>query len=209
MSDRFSSMTELLRALPAADNYSIQVDTRYQSRVKIFAPHGGCIEPCTGPIVLALADGRFDSFVFHGVRKKDCYRELHVTSTHYDEPACLSMASQADLAIAVHGCDGNDEFMEIGGANTVERESLAAAMNLLGYRLRPPGDQRRGEQPENFANRAKYGGIQIELSAGFRRMLFPGFPRAAVRHPANFPRFINSFRAWLITHEQQLHPPHA
>ena len=209
MTDRFASMQRLLQELPAAENYSIQVNASRRSRVKLFAPHGGCIEPCTGPIVAALADAGFDSYIFQGVRRKDCYRTLHVTSVHYDEPACLELVATSELAVAIHGCDGEEAFIEVGGGNTAFRELLERRLNAQGYKLRRPPAARGGEDPANFVNRARQRGIQLELSAGFRRMLFPGFPRVVTRHPEHFPAFLDTMWKWLAEVEQQLGPSHA
>ena len=110
-------MTELVSTLPARENYTIRVDSSHASKIKVFAPHGGCIEPCTGPIALALAKDNFDCFVFSGIRQKDCFKMLHVTSTRYDEPRCLAMAREAEVALAVHGCDGEEPFAQVGGGN--------------------------------------------------------------------------------------------
>ncbi len=209
MPDRFASMQQLLKELPASENYSLQVQRDFRSRVKLFAPHGGCIEPCTGPLVMALTEKGFDSYVFHGVRKKDCYRTLHVTSVHYDEPACLDLAAEAEVAVAIHGCDGREEFIEVGGGNTELRESLEARLRSGGYDLRRPADARIGEDPRNFVNRARQRGVQLELSAGFRRKLFPDFPRAASRHPVHFPAFLQAMGEWLNDLEERLGRPHA
>src|SRR5260221_1402001 len=110
-------MTELLRKVPPEGNYTMHVETRHRSDVKLFAPHGGCVAPCTGPLVREIAQGRFDHFIFNGIRKKDCFRTLHVTSVNYDEPRCLAMARDALIALAIHGCDGAESFIEVGGGN--------------------------------------------------------------------------------------------
>jgi phage replication-related protein YjqB (UPF0714/DUF867 family) len=190
-------MTELLRSLPPEENYSIHTDEKYRSRIKLFAPHGGCIEPCTAPVALTLAEGLFDSFVFYGSRKKDCFKMLHVTSIHYDEPACMRMISNAELGIAIHGCAGDETFLEIGGMHIPGRKSFESTLVSAGYIIRSADEGRRGEANKNFINMAKKGGIQIEMSAGFRKMLFPGYPRSVTRHPVHFSRFIHICRTWL------------
>jgi len=202
--DHFSSMTELLSTLPARDNYTIHVDGSHASKVKIFAPHGGCIEPCTGPIALALAIDDFDCFVFSGVRKKDCFKTLHVTSTHYDEPRCLAMVQEAEVALALHGCDGDDAFAQVGGGNEELVRKLSGYLIGLGYSVVPVSGKLKGEDQRNFINRARQKGIQLELSAGFRRNLFPSFPRSIQRHPEEFPKFIESMRSWMLGIERPL-----
>ena len=202
--DHFSSMTELMSALPARDNYTIQVDGSHASRVKVFAPHGGCIEPCTGPIALSLAMDNFDYFVFSGIRKKDCFEILHVTSTHYNEPRCLAMVREAEVAIALHGCDGDDAFAQVGGGNEELAQKLIDYLNGLGYSADAASRDLKGKDKRNFINLARKRGIQLELSAGFRRNLLPSFPRSIQRHPEEFPKFIDAMRGWMLGIERWL-----
>ncbi len=202
--DNYSSMSDLLRNLPSRDNYEIFADRSRRSKLKLFAPHGGCIEPCTSQLTAAIAASLFDSYVFSGMRKKDCYRNLHVTSTHYDEPQCVEMAAEAEVALALHGCDGEETFAQIGGGNAELASDLLRRLNDLGYTAIRPSEHLRGIEEANFINRARQGGVQIELSVGFRRMLFPGFPRSLQRHPSEFPRFVEAMRSWALLVEGKL-----
>lgn len=197
-------MTELLAGLPAAGNYTIQVDRLQRTKVKLIAPHAGCIEPATGQIVRSLAEGKFDSYLFSGIRRKDCFRTLHVTSIRYDEPHALRFARDSDLAVAVHGCNGEESYLQIGGGNRERSEGLAAYLDGLGYTIRKESNDLNGEHPDNIVNLARQQGIQMELSAGFRRELFPGFPRTLQRHPVQFPRFIEALSKWLDETELSL-----
>jgi phage replication-related protein YjqB (UPF0714/DUF867 family) len=199
--DRFPSMTALQAQLPAEGNYSLHCESSRGSGIALFAPHGGCIEPGTDRIVVELAAAEFNYFLFRGIRRTDCFRTLHVTSAHYDEPSCLALAGRSVVAVALHGCDGEEAFLEIGGANTAAVNSLRAHLAALGYRVLAPAPGRPGVDAGNFINRSSEGGVQVELSAGFRAMLFPGFPRTDQRHPVAFPSFIAAFRRWLLAAE--------
>jgi phage replication-related protein YjqB (UPF0714/DUF867 family) len=199
--DRYPSMSALQAELPAAGNYSLYCESSRGSKVTLFAPHGGCIEPGTDRIVVELAGSEFDYFLFRGIRRTECFRTLHVTSAHYDEPSCLALARRSAIAVAIHGCDGAEEFLEVGGANGAVAEALRAALAEGGYRVRTPAPGRPGVDAANFINRSSAGGVQVELSAGFRAMLFPGFPRTDQRHPVAFPAFLSTFRRWLVPAE--------
>jgi phage replication-related protein YjqB (UPF0714/DUF867 family) len=196
--DTFGSMIELVGALAAGDNYSLQIDTSHHSAVKIFAPHAGCIEPCTGPVAVAIAAGHFDLFAFHGTRKKDCFDTLHVTSARYDLPECVRLAAEAELAVSIHGCAGKESFLEIGGSASGTAAELTEFLLARGFDARVPPLSRRGEDPGNFINKAKRGGIQIEMSEGIRRALFPSYPRPLSRHPQLFNSFVDPIRNWLL-----------
>jgi len=200
--DTFSSMTELMDRVPAHKNYSFHINQSNRSRIKLFAPHGGCIEPCTGPIAVAIGMNLLDYFVFSGKRASECFKMLHVTSTHYDEPHCLQMVGEAELAIAIHGCEGNDNIMYIGGGNKKVSASAYRFFIENGYRVESALEEMKGEDKRNFINRARYQGVQFELSAGFRRNLFPSFPKSIQRHPQEFPKFVRHMHSW-INHVEQ------
>ena len=50
--DRYPSMSALLTDLPSTGNYVLHCESERRSRVALFAPHGGCIEPGTDRIVV-------------------------------------------------------------------------------------------------------------------------------------------------------------
>ena len=195
--DRFENMTELLAHLSPDHHYQIQYNNTHNSRVKLFAPHGGCIEPCTGNIVIEIAGERFDYYVFRGIMKKNCFDTLHVPSTRFDEPRCQQMASQAFVAFGIHGCDGEKEYLEIGGGNKALATSLHDCLVEEGYHAIYAPKGRKGEGERNFVNLARHKGVQLELSSGFRKSLFPDFPRTLQRNPKTIQRFISAIQQWL------------
>ncbi len=199
-------MSALLAALPARDNFAIHADRSHGSKVKIFAPHGGCIEPCTEPVVLALSMDLYDCYVFSGRRSSGCFATLHVTSTRYDEPQCLALAEEAELALAVHGCEGREELVYVGGGNADLAAKFLARLVAEGFPAQLAPADMAGGDPRNFVNRARQNGIQLELSAGFRKSLFPSFPKSLQRDPVLFPRFVETVRTWLASVEQYLDP---
>jgi phage replication-related protein YjqB (UPF0714/DUF867 family) len=205
--DKFRSMTELLAALPARENYSVHVDQSHRSSIKIFAPHGGCIEPCTEPVALSIALERYDCFVFSGRRSHGCFATLHVTSVHYDEPQCLALAAEAEIGVAIHGCEGAESIVYVGGGNPALAADLIAHLVAGGFPARPAPARMAGGDDRNFVNRARRKGVQIEMSAGFRKALFPSFPRTLQRDPVYLPRFIATMQAWLVRAEQSLASP--
>jgi len=195
--DKFNSMSELLSQLPADDHYCIHYTDTRKSNVKLFAPHGGWIEPCTGSLAIEIAGESFDYFVFHGMMTKNCFRTLHVSSTRYDEPRCQQMARQALVAVAIHGREAEEEFIEIGGGN---RELVAGLHEYLIGQGCPAvcgSKNHKGEDERNFINLAHHKGVQLELSSGFRKSLFPDFPGTLQRNPKTFQPFITAMQQWL------------
>ena len=204
--DKYSSMSALLAALPARGNYGIHADRARRSRIKIFAPHGGCIEPCTEPIALAIAGERYDCFVFSGRRASGCFAVLHVTSTRYDEPQCLSMAEEAELALAIHGCEGGEAALYVGGGNEALAADLLAHLSAEGFPAKQAPADMAGGDVRNFVNRARLNGIQLELSAGFRKSLYPSFPKTLQRDALLLSRFVESVRLWLTHTDAKMDP---
>lgn len=195
--DRFKKMTELLAHLSPDNHYRIQYTDTRDSKVKLFAPHGGCIEPCTGSLVMEIAGESYDYFVFHGMMMKNCFQTLHVSSTRYDEPHCQQMARQALVAVAIHGCDGDKEFVEIGGGNSELVANLHDYLTGHGYPAICAPKNRKGEDERNFINLAREKGVQLELSSGFRKSLFPDFPRTGQKNPRTTQPFISTMQGWL------------
>jgi phage replication-related protein YjqB (UPF0714/DUF867 family) len=99
--DRYPNFEMLPRA-ERADNFCIDCRRR-PSPVAIIAPHGGKIEPGTSIIAAAIAADDYCLYCFEG-RKCQGNRYLHITSTHFDEPQCLTLISGCDQVVAVHGC---------------------------------------------------------------------------------------------------------
>ena len=206
MQDTFPSMKSLLANVREDGNYEFEICTLRESAVKLFAPHGGCIEPGTAPIVKALAGLEYDYFIFRAIRRGGgCRKLLHVTSAHYDEERCQSMSRAALLSLSVHGCKGSRKFIEVGGGNRAFAGSLYDVLRKK-YSVKLRSGNRDGSNPQNFINIAVNQGVQLELSEGFRNHLFVGYPRSMARHPETFPEFIRTVRAWLREIEHKLRP---
>ena len=205
MPDKFNSMKSLLKAIPAEGNYEFEICRERQSVIKLFAPHGGCIEPGTRRIVQSLASKRWDYFIFRGRRNgNDCYDTLHVTSEGYDEERCVDMANSAILAVAVHGRGGDDSRIEVGGGSFKLAKDLVEHLREHGYPAVPAPRSMDGSSPKSFVNLAREKGIQLELTDGFRNSLFSDYPKRPQPRQKIFDGFIETLRAWLTDAEKVL-----
>lgn len=92
MSDKYNNFAELSAGeLPG----SYRIDFRNShSEVIIAAAHGGSIEPGTSEITLALAGNSRSYYLFEG-NKASNNRDLHITSSNFDEPECITLLSQS------------------------------------------------------------------------------------------------------------------
>lgn len=200
MADKYSTFEEL-KDSEQADDYRVVVrDAR--AWVAIVAPHGGGIEPGTSEVTLAIAQDDLSFYLFEGT-KKQANRDLHITSTKFDEPKCLQLLKGVEVAVTVHGEGGDREVVYLGGRNRELGERLRAELEPRGFRVeRHTSPWLQGADPDNICNRCTSGlGVQLELSAGLRKTFFRSVPNAARRAytTERFALFSQAVRAALAS----------
>jgi phage replication-related protein YjqB (UPF0714/DUF867 family) len=150
---------------------------RRWSRYAIIAPHGGGIEPGTSELAKAIAGWNHSYYSFEGI-KLSGNELLHITSTQFDEPKCVALLGRVDIAIAVHGCEGTDAVVQVGGLHSALGKYMLDALNAAGISAVMADTNLAGLQPDNICNRGRSGmGLQMELSTGLRRSMFKGLNR--------------------------------
>ncbi|MFE5482537.1 poly-gamma-glutamate hydrolase family protein [Streptomyces sp. NPDC056527] len=177
----------------------------------IIAPHGGGIEAGTSELCLAIAGytptgagaapaavagvPQRDYWMFEGLASSG---ELHVTSTHCDDPAALAVCGHNLYAVSLHGFapeTGPAKQILIGGREQRLMRNLASAFAAHGLTT-GTGTSRldvtvvvagvdsplNGDDPANIVNRTSSGaGAQLEISTELRRAMFGTFGSAADR----------------------------
>ena len=199
--DRYSSFPELTRHVQEGVDYQRHILDR-ASMVAIVAPHGGGIEPGTSEIALALAGKDFSVYCFEALRPENC-DTLHLTSHRFDDPACLKLLGNAQVAVGVHGCGGRHPAVQVGGRHVEFKQRLVAGLSAAGFSAHEDIQRNPGLHPHNVCNRAARGeGVQIELSEGLRKQMFAGLTRAQrqVTTPV-FAHFIHSLHKILCEME--------
>jgi phage replication-related protein YjqB (UPF0714/DUF867 family) len=196
--------------------------TAYPATV-VLALHGGGIEPGTSELCLAIAGYHpadlsrvpaggpvFDYWMFEGIRSTG-NSELHVTSTHCDDPVGLSLSRGARRAVSLHGCTPAQAGLPadavavlVGGLDTALRHALLAAYAAAGVpALDALGNpDLAGTDPDNIVNRTMTGaGAQLELTTPMRAAMFTTNTRPQRRNTttAAFWRFVEATRAALAT----------
>ncbi len=197
--DKYFSFAEL--AVSERGEFRITKLER-DSPVLILAPHGGGIEPGTSEIAGAIAGSEFSCYWFESL-KGDGNRDLHLTSYLFDEPECLRMLAAARTVIAVHGCEGEEGLIHVGGRDAWLRAAVIHALAQAGYRAVLDNSHHAGVAPRNICNRGTTGqGVQLEIDAGLRRRLFAGLTRADRRfRTPEFGRFVGTIRAILLAED--------
>lgn len=172
MVDHFVTMKELLTYTHEGEDWEIQTCER-DSPVLITAVHGGAIERGTTEIAKYLSEiGNFSFYSFKGVRKNK-NNELHVTSTHFDEPKLKKIVSEHAQIISIHGCMGEKNEVYIGGRDEALIMRIKQVLNEAGIIIKDAPSHISGKQHDNFVNCGKNGmGVQLELTVNFRKHCF-------------------------------------
>lgn len=144
---------------------------RISGRVGIMAFHGGSLERMTDIIADAVAE-RCDVSTYI-VRQPDGFR-WHLPSREFDPAQSWRLAEfldHVDVAIALHGYGRHGLFTTLlpGGSNRELARHLAGHLNdhLPDYEmlidLKDIPVELRGLHEDNPVNRARQGGVQLEL----------------------------------------------
>jgi phage replication-related protein YjqB (UPF0714/DUF867 family) len=137
--------------------------------------HGGGIEAGSGELALAVGSGLMHSYVFAGTKARHNF-DLHIPSTHFDDPECLALVEAVDRIISFHGYDSTVGRAEtaLGGLDTDLERSISAALTGKGFRVISASSEVAGTDPRNICNRNRRGtGVQLELSHDLRKSFFP------------------------------------
>lgn len=196
--DRYGSFAELAQRELIDRDWRVQIVAR-DSPLLILAPHGGSIEPGTSEIARATAGEDLSLYCFEGIRARGNDR-LHIMSTRFDEPACLQLLARSLIAVTIHGCADSEPIVYVGGRHGELRVCVARALDNAGFAAREDTGRHSGEDPANICNRAAAAmGLQLEISRGLRRTLFPGLNRYERRqtNPA-LARFVEALRSALL-----------
>jgi phage replication-related protein YjqB (UPF0714/DUF867 family) len=89
--------------------------------VIVLAIHGGRIEKGTDQLAKAIAQDDHSYYIFNALiyedSNNDGRNDLHLTSTHFDEPTALKMTTQKHKVVSIHGAAGDDPIVYMGGRN--------------------------------------------------------------------------------------------
>lgn len=182
MPDKYLNFAALASAEPP-NAYSISMRNA-GSPVVVVAPHGGGIEPGTSEIALAIAGSDLSYYLFEGKKVKN-NRDLHITSSNFDEPEGLALMRNTNTVLAVHGEESDAETVYLGGLDVAALALLRRTLEHDGYEVREHANpQLQGLHKRNICNIGRNGaGVQLELSAGLRGSFFEAPTRSGRRKP--------------------------
>jgi phage replication-related protein YjqB (UPF0714/DUF867 family) len=172
----YTSYAQLAAEQTPGVDYRIRAYNRFSS-VVVIAPHGGGVETGTSELARAVAgeemDGpKWSEYRFEGL-KSSGNSALHITSTYFDEPACLWLLSQSSRAVTLHGTTGTNPEVYVGGLDGLVRDRVVEELTAAGFVAEVSSGDIAGVEPANITNRGTSGvGVQLELSTALRAAMF-------------------------------------
>ncbi len=195
--DRFASFADLEKDFKEGVHFRVTPLDRGGTFL-ILAPHGGGIEHGTSETARSIAGDSLSLYLFEGMfRTARESQALHITSTKFDEPRCFELVGKFQKALAIHGCNGKEPIIYVGGKDDVLKHTFIVELTAKGYPVELGGGDYAGTYSTNICNRTSSGkGIQLELSNGFRRTLFDDWQTRKSRKAttALFSRLVSDIR---------------
>jgi len=172
MADQYGTFA----ALKAVEKLGVDYQIRAQDRltpIAVIAPHGGSIEPGTSQIAEAICGDNLSFYAFEGLRKGRSHRELHITSSKFDEPQAIDLVGRTKTIVAIHG-RANDGTASIwmGGRDAELRDRIIAALTSEGFDAVVDTEHLPALSQSNICNRGtSAAGVQLELPRSLRNQL--------------------------------------
>ncbi|MEK4560598.1 poly-gamma-glutamate hydrolase family protein [Staphylococcus sp. FSL K6-3157] len=206
--DYYNSMTELEN--DTVENVDWKKETKDNgSEVLVVAAHGGGIEQGTSELTKLLAnEGDYDYFSFEGIRPSN-NSQLHVTSTRYDDPTLNHMIKDRKATIAIHGAQGDEEIVYLGGLKSTLKDEIQNQLERYGFVVETPPENIGGLSDNNFINSEENStGIQLELTRALREAFFKNGDLSAVSrtNTDNWTSTMYDFSDALYTAIQNIYP---
>ncbi|MCI0768555.1 poly-gamma-glutamate hydrolase family protein, partial [Bacillus sp. TL12] len=137
------------------------------------AIHGGRIESGTDQIAKKIALSDYSYYIFNAKKYEDLNNDerndLHLTSTHYDDPIALGMTAQKNKVISIHGAKGTEKLVYMGGLDEELKKNILSKLSDAGFGIGTTPDNLGGTDPENIVNKGKnLKGVQLELTTALR-----------------------------------------
>jgi phage replication-related protein YjqB (UPF0714/DUF867 family) len=203
MADKYASFAEL--AMSEIEGRDFQVRLRKRDGVAVvIAPHGGGIEPGTSEVADAIAANDLSFYAFEGIKAVGNRRNLHITSTRFDEPRCLDLVRASPQAISIHGEDSDGQVVYLGGRAVVTLGRIRESLRARGFRFEThESPHLQGLDRANICNQTSNGaGVQLELSNGLRRSFFESLSKSGRNSQTErFHRFAVAVREALAESE--------
>jgi phage replication-related protein YjqB (UPF0714/DUF867 family) len=192
---RYASYHELRQHETEGVDYRIQVREAL-SPIAVMAPHGGEIEPGTLELADAVAGIEYAFYAFEGKKPKG-NGALHITSTSFDEPIALRLVRKSRIVLALHGCEGLEEKVHLGGRDEDIKARIKEELEKRGFAVEEEAKPAwQGRHSQNICNRGQTGrGVQLELTRSLRKKMFTSLEkRDGNNRTETFRSFVSALR---------------
>jgi phage replication-related protein YjqB (UPF0714/DUF867 family) len=174
MADLYANFEELRKANAYGKDYHLLMAVR-PSKIAFVTPHGGGIEGGTTELCLFSAGTEHSMYCLEGW-KSSGNSDLHVTSTHFDEPNALKIISESHYTVSYHGYyDNVNKNTKCGGMDLKLKHLIYENLINAGFgaEIEPDDSLITGQDPDNLVNANKRGmGVQLEISTAQRNAFF-------------------------------------
>ncbi|MDY0040379.1 MAG: poly-gamma-glutamate hydrolase family protein [Desulforhabdus sp.] len=190
---KYSSYAELKQHECEGRDYSIKL-RHGRSGILVIAPHGGNIEPGCSEIADAVAAKEHSFYALEGLKPAGNWN-LHIASTHFDEPVCMKALGNARRVLTIHGCKDEAEIVYLGGTDHSLRETVKKSLETSGFAT-GVRDGIQGRSELNLCNRSSSGrGVQLEIAFALRSKMFANLKLDGRRHKTEvFNHFVAALR---------------
>jgi phage replication-related protein YjqB (UPF0714/DUF867 family)/membrane-associated phospholipid phosphatase len=163
--DKYPSYTEMAKHEHEGIDFFVDL-AEPRSKILVLAIHGQYLEPGSDDVAEAIAGSDFRKYIFRA-NKNVNWADLHVTSTHFDDPRALDLAKASDLCVSVHGYkEPKKQSICLGGGNVSARSDVLKAISAVFPEIEFDSNCQEigGRDPANIVNRCSRQGLQLELS---------------------------------------------
>jgi len=205
MADLYANFAALKAARTYGVDYHIFMSSR-NSPVLYFAIHGGGIEAGSSELTMFAAGANDSAYCFEGFMSSN-NTDLHITSTHFDEPNLLDFTERHAILVSFHGYSDTIKHTKLGGMDTELREMIRQNLVQAGFsvEIEPTDSDIAGADLDNIVNKSSRGmGVQLEISTPQRTAFFGTNTRAERRHTTNaeFNNYLNAVTTAVADYRQ-------
>jgi len=163
-SDSLTGFVDLCARFIEGRDFLVEVQRR-PSTAAVVAIHGDPIERGVSRIARQIAGDEHNLYLLEGRLPALNYEHLHLASSRFDDPRCLDLIAPCHRVVTIHGCNGLEENVLLGGLDEVLKARIAAVLATAGVPCQTEGHKFPGRQPSNICNRGASGmGVQVELT---------------------------------------------
>ncbi|MFB5664032.1 poly-gamma-glutamate hydrolase family protein [Alteribacillus sp. HJP-4] len=170
--DYYKSYDDLKEHELLNEDYEINYKQR-NSVISVIAIHGGGIEPGTSEVAKGLANQiDYSYYLFEGIKPTN-NKILHLNSLRFDEPIGRSMAENSVSALSIHGYQGIEPIIYLGGRNREYKEMIRYSLQKRGFQVEDAPADIAGTSKKNIVNDNQLkAGAQLELTEELRKSFF-------------------------------------